>query len=390
MQPMNIRTIDLENLDGKIILIRADLNVPLKDGKISENTRIKASLPTIEYALRNGAKQIHILSHLGRPKGEKNPEFSLQVVAEELSNLLEKEVFFAESFDADFGDAQIVLHENIRFYPGEKKNDPALVEEILEKTKAEIFVNDGFGVSHRGHASVVGFSEKIPCVAGKLVESEVEHLSPYLSQEKIEGLTVLVGGAKMETKVAVLKHFAKTAQNICIGGALANTFLAAEGYDIGESMYEESEIETARDVLMLAEKHGTGLHLPVDVICAETPDSSALDFPIEDVMGNLKIFDLGHHTIVSFEEIFKHSKTVIWNGPLGFYEKELFANATKRCAKYLVGCDAQTILGGGDTLDALKKFGISQENFTHVSTGGGAMLEFLEGKELPGIEILKN
>jgi len=388
---MKLKTLTSVEIQDKIILLRTDLNVPIQDGVITELTRIMSSIPTINTLLQNGAKQIHILAHLGRPKGEVNPKYSLQIVADKLSELLVQDVLFAESFNTDTNGAKIILHENIRFYPGEKKNDPDFADMILTNTGAKIFVNDGFGVSHRAHASVVGFEGKIPCVAGKLIEKEITHLSPLLSDQKMEGLTVLVGGAKMETKVAVLKHFAKTASNICVGGALANTFLAAEGYDVGQSLYEESELETAREVLMTAEKHGTGFHVPVDVICAEAPDAAALDFPIEDVMGTLKIFDLGSHTIDSYSEIIKHSKTVIWNGPFGLYEYDAFANGTKDTAKLLSKLpEVDTILGGGDTLDALKKFNISQENFTHVSTGGGAMLEFLEGKELPGIEILKN
>lgn len=387
---MNIKTLASADLKNKTVLIRVDFNVPMKNGTITENTRIIASLPTIQYALAQGAKKIHLLAHLGRPKGERNIKYTLLPVATELQNVLGETIFFAEDLNTNSGDTKVVLHENIRFYPGEKKNDSALVEKILAATGAEVFVNDGFGVSHRAHASVVGFADKIPCYAGLLVEKEVKHLSPFLSQEKFPGLTIVVGGAKMETKVAVLKHFAKTAENICVGGALSNTFLAAEGYDMGESLYEEKEFETAREVIMLCEKHHTGLHFPVDVMCAESPDAASLDFPIEDITGTLKVFDIGEHTIQSFEEILLHSKTVIWNGPLGLYEKPAFSQGTKRIAHYLAEkCDAQTILGGGDTIDALKKFDVAQDKYTHISTGGGAMLEFLEGKELPGIKVLE-
>jgi phosphoglycerate kinase len=388
---MNIKTLASAELKNKTVLIRVDFNVPMKNGTITENTRIVSSLPTIKHVLAAGAKKIHLLAHLGRPKGEINPNYTLAPVANKLENLLGETVFFAEKFSEKTGENKVILHENIRFYPGEKKNDPNLITEILEKTEAEIFVNDGFGVSHRAHASVVGFADKIPCYGGLLVQKEIEHLSPFLSQEKIPGLTIVVGGAKMETKVAVLKHFAKTAENICIGGALSNTFLAAEGYDMGDSLYEEAEFETARQVLMIAEQNKTGIHLPVDVMCAETTDGASLDFPIEDITGTLKAFDIGTHTIQSFEEILLHSKTVIWNGPLGLYEYEAFSQGTKRIANYLVDkCKAKTILGGGDTIDALKKFDVPQEKYTHISTGGGAMLEFLEGKELPGIKVLES
>lgn len=387
---MNINTLSAANLTDKTVLIRVDFNVPMDNETITENTRIVASLPTIKQALEAGAKKIHLLAHLGRPKGERNPKYSLAPVAEELQKLLREDVFFAENFGDDSGETKVVLHQNIRYYPGEKANDPTFAQEILEATNADIFVNDGFGVSHRAHASVVGFAGHIPCYAGLLVAKEVQHLSPFLSKEKIPGLTIVVGGAKMETKVAVLKHFAQTAENICVGGALSNTFLAAEGFDMGESLCEADEFETAREVIMLCEKHQTGLHFPVDVLCAENPDAESLAFPVEDISGTLKVFDIGEHTIQSFEEILLHSKTVIWNGPLGFYEKPAFSQGTKRIAHYLSDkCDAQTILGGGDTLDALKKFSVPQEAYTHVSTGGGAMLEFLEGKELPGIKILE-
>jgi phosphoglycerate kinase len=387
---MNIHQLASANLHNKTVLIRVDFNVPMKNGHITENTRIIASLPTIKHVLAAGAKKIHLLAHLGRPKGAPNAKYTLAPVATELEAVLKEKVFFADKFSDDSGETKIILHENIRFYPGEKKNDPALAQEVLEQTKAEIFINDGFGVSHRAHASVVGFRDKIPCYAGLLVQKEVEQLSPFLSNEKIAGLTIVVGGAKMETKVAVLKHFAKTSENICIGGALANTFLAAQGHDLGQSLYEEAEFETAREVMKIAEQHKTGIHLPVDVMCAETPAGASLDFPIEAITGTLRVFDIGTHTIQSFEEILLHSKTVIWNGPLGLYEQPAFSDGTKRIAHYLANkCEAQTILGGGDTIDALKKFNVPQHKYTHISTGGGAMLEFLEGKELPGIKALE-
>jgi phosphoglycerate kinase len=303
--------------------------------------------------------------------------------------MLGENVEFRENFSA--GETRIQLHENVRFYPGEKKNDPEFSAKILAETSAEVFVNDGFAVSHRAHASVVGFAGKIPNFAGKLVEKEIKNLSPFLSKEKIAGLTVIIGGAKMETKTAVLKHFAETATNIVIGGALANTFLVAQGFDVGESLYEEDEVKTARQVLKIANNAQTGVHLPIDVQCAENPDSESLYFPVEDVAGSLKIFDIGPRTIASFREIIAHSQIIMWNGPIGFFEKPPFDSGTEAISREIMeNKSAKTILGGGDTLGALKQFGIAKSEFTHVSTGGGAMLEFLEGKELPGIEILKS
>ncbi len=387
---MKIKTLASENFKDKVVLVRVDFNVPLKDGKVRENTRIVESLPTIQYLLENGAKRVHLLAHLGRPKGEVLPEFSLQPVVKELELLLGNTVEFRTDFIA--GEERVQLHENVRFYPGEKKNDPAFAKLILEGTGAEIFVNDGFGVSHRGETSVVGFSGKIPCVAGKLLEKEIKHLSPFLSEEKIPGLTVIVGGVKMETKVAVLKHFAQTAENIIIGGALGNTFLVAQGYEVGASLYEEEELDNAREVLAIAESCHTAIHNPVDVVCADDMESTeTTDMPIEDVSGDMKILDIGPHAVRSFEEIIAHSQVIIWNGPVGLFEKDSFAKGTEGVTQAIAkNKGAQTILGGGDTLGALKKFGIAQSEFTHVSTGGGAMLEFLEGKALPGIEILKD
>ena len=377
-------------VQGRVVLVRADFNVPINnDGQITENTRIVESLPTIKFLLENDAKRIHILSHFGRPNGVPNPEFSLKPVAEELARLLGEPVEFRNDFTAS--DARIQLHENVRFHAGEKTNDPAFANTILEGTKAEVFVNDGFGVSHRAHASVVGFANDIPCIAGKLVEKEIKHLSPFLSKEKIEGLSVVVGGAKMKTKVAVLSHFAKIADHIILGGGIANTFLAAQGINIGGSLYEKDQIETALKVLELAKTYGTEIHLPTDVVCSTDINSVETKmFSVEEIPQNMKIFDFGRDSSNKSLEIIGNSKVIIWNGPVGVFEKDLFSVGTRRLA-YAIARNktAKTILGGGDTLGALKKFNIPKSMFTHVSTAGGAMLEYLEGKELPGLEILE-
>ncbi len=386
---MHIKRLTPDVVKDKVIAIRVDFNVPVDNGKVSENTRIEASIPTLKYCLDNGAKQIHILSHLGRPKGEPDPKFSLKVVISELEKLLGANVKFQENLKA--GKEKIQLHENMRFYAGEKKNDPAFTQQLLG-LGADIFINDGFAVSHRGHASVIGLASFLPAYPGFLLQKEIEHLSPFLSEKRIEGLTVVIGGAKIETKVKVLEHFAKTASNILIGGALANTFLAAQGFNVGESFQEEEQHEIARKILKLAQKNKTGFHLPIDVVCGEAMESlDRVIVPSEDVMGNMKIFDIGPHTVKSYQEILNHSKTIIWNGPLGCFEFQSFADGTRDILKVIAAQkSAQTILGGGDTLDALKKFGVDKTAFTHVSTGGGAMLEFLEGKDLPGIEVLKS
>ena len=385
---MKIAPLSPDVIRDQIVVVRVDFNVPLSQGEISETTRIEESIPTLKFLLDNGAKRIHILSHLGRPKGEKKPALSLKVVLPELEKQLGEKVEWRDSYTA--GKGLVQLHENVRFHDGEKKNDPKFIQQLL-KIDATVFINDGFAVSHRSHASVVGIPSFLPAYPGFLLQKEIDNLSPFLSKKRIEGLAVLVGGAKMETKVKVLEHFSKTAEHILIGGALANTFLVAQGFDVGDSLYEEDQVAVARRVLELADKHNTGIHLPVDVICADDiKDAQAVDVPVEDVLGDMKIFDIGAQSINSYSEILQHAKTIIWNGPVGCFEFKPFEAGTRELLKVIAAQkSAQTILGGGDTLEALKKFGVSKSAFTHVSTGGGAMLEFLEGKDLPGIEVLK-
>jgi phosphoglycerate kinase len=387
---MKIKKLTPEVVKDKIVLIRMDYNVPLKEGKVVENTRIVESLPMIQFLLDNGAKQIHVLTHLGRPKGQVVPELSAKFLIPELEKQLGQPVEFRPEYTA--GDSRIQLHENVRFRPEEKTNEPNFPQEILDGIKPDVFILEGFAVAHRPQASVIGFAGQIPCYPGFGIEKEIEHLSPFLSEEKMEGLTVIVGGVKMETKVAVLQHFAKIADNIVIGGALGNTFMVAQGYEVGGSLYEEAELDRAREVMEIADANGTAIHSPVDVVCADDLDAvESTTVPVEDVMGDMKILDIGPHTIASYKEIIAHSKVLIWNGPVGLFEKDLFENGTKELAGAIAqNKEAKTILGGGDTLGALKKFDIAKSEFTHVSTGGGAMLEFLEGKKLPGIEILKD
>ncbi len=386
---MHIKKLTSTVIKNKIIIVRVDFNVPLSEGNISENTRIIESLPTIKYLLDNGAKRIHLLSHMGRPKGEKNLKYSLLVIKEELQNLLEETVEFRKDFT--IGSSRIQLHENLRFWEGETKNDPQFIQQLLS-LGGEVFINDGFAVCHRSHSSVVGLANFLPSYPGFLLKKEIDHLAPYVQTEKMNGLSILIGGVKIDTKINVLKHFALSADNILIGGALANTFLAAQGYDIGASLCQNDKIDTAREILELAEQNKTGIHLPIDVICSDDHVSKeSIDIPIEDVEGNMQIFDIGIKTIISFSEILRHSKAIIWNGPLGMYENKNFSQGTKKILKIVSAQkSAKTILGGGDTLDALKKFALEKTAFTHVSTGGGAMLEFLEGKSLPGIEVLQS
>lgn len=387
---MQLKQLTPESIKDKVVVVRADYNVPLKNGEVVDDTRIVQSMPTLQFLIQNGARRVHILSHLGRPKGEFTDEYSLRQILGNVEKLLGEQVEFRDDFTA--GEGRVQLHENTRFWAGEKKNDPNFVRQLHDGLEAEVFVLDGFSVAHRAHASVVGFAEQgVPSYPGRLIEAEIEHLSPFLSDEKISGLTVLIGGAKMETKVQILKHFARTADNIVVGGALANTFLVAQGFEVGQSLFEDEQVPIAREVIERCAEHKTGLHLPIDVECSDDPDSGkSLYFPLEDLDQNVKIFDIGPRTISSFREILSHSHTIIWNGPVGLTEKIPFETGTRDLAETIVAVpECHTILGGGDTVSAVKNLGFKLDQFTHVSTGGGAMLEFLEGKELPGIKILE-
>lgn len=377
------------DVKDNIIAIRVDYNVPIQNGVVTESTRIKESIETLKYLLDQGAKRIHILSHLGRPKGTFEEKYSLKPIVPVLEELLGETVEFRTDFSA--GQSRIQLHENVRFYPGEKTNDPEFVASLYKNLSPDLFILDGFGVSHRAHASVVGLANHVPTYAGFLLEKEIKYLSPFLSDSKKEGLTLMVGGAKIDTKIGVLNHFTKTADNIILGGALSNTFLAARGYDVGQSLCEDDKLDIAREIRQNADVYHTGIHKPIDVVVADEYESNeTATVPVEDICGDMKVFDIGPHTIASFKEIIQHSKTVIWNGPLGCFEREPFENGTRKILEYLAELDhVQTIVGGGDTLSAIEKFNIDTSKFTHVSTGGGAMLEFLEGTMLPGIAVVQ-
>ena len=386
---MHINKLTPEVVKGKRIVIRVDFNVPIENGKVVETTRIEASIPTLKFLLDSGAQSIHILCHLGRPKGVVDPKYSLRVVVPELQKFLGEQVEFRNTFTP--GKGRVQLYENVRFHTGEKKNDPAFIQELLN-INAEVFINDGFAVSHRAHASVIGLATYLPAYPGFLLRKEIDQLSPFFSKKKMPGLTIVIGGAKLETKVKILEHFSQTAENIIVGGALANTFLNAQGFPVGKSLYEPEQKNLAQKILALAEKNNTNFLIPSDVVCAKNlKDKNTKTLSRESVTDTLKIFDIGPETIKAFSRVIAQSKTIIWNGPLGCFEFPLFAKGTKNILKTIAAQkSAKTILGGGDTLEALKKFGVAQDSFTHVSTGGGAMLQFLEGKPLPGIEVLES
>lgn len=386
----------LKNLKGKRVLLRVDFNVPISKKGINDDTRIRESLPTIKFLIRKGARLI-VMTHLGRPEGHVVDSLKLDHVAARLQKLLKKKIHklhgiignAVTSHVKKMKDGDIVLLENIRFRPEEETCEPKFTKAL--SSLGDIFVNDAFAACHRRHASTAGISKYLPSYAGFLVEREVKFLSPLL-KKTAQPLTLIVGGAKVDTKIGLLKNFFGSAKHVLVGGALANTFLKAQGYDIGKSLYEKNKVSVARELLMLAEKKGVNMILPKDVVVADfvAEYAKSINLPLEDVEGNMKILDIGPATRKKFIDILNASKTIIWNGPLGLYEFTPFASGTKQMAKALGARKgkAKTFIGGGDTLDALLRCGVPLKKFTFVSTGGGAMLEFLEGKILPGIAPL--
>lgn len=392
---MNIRKFQNADLKGKCVLLRVDFNVPLKDGKVSEDTRIVQTLPTIKYLLKQNVKLI-ICSHLGRPEGKVVPAMSMKPAAAHLEKLLGKKVKMmndcvgpeVKKTAQNMRVGEILFLENLRFHIGEEKNDQGFAKELAGL--ADVFVSDSFATAHRAHASTAGITKYVPSYAGYLMQKEVEELSA-LTVKPAKPLTVIIGGAKIDTKIGIIENFLKKADNFLLGGGLANTFLAAQGFNVAKSLYEPDKLETAQDTLMAAEQLHVNFVIPEDVIVADEikDDAQTLDIPADDVIGEMKILDVGSKTIKNFADIIKKSKTVIWNGPLGLSELKPFSHGTAVIAQTLVWSrGVKSILGGGDTIEAVKRLGFKEENFTFVSTGGGAMLEFLEGKVLPGVEVL--
>lgn len=389
---MKLRTLSDVSVSGKTVLLRTDFNVPLQNGVVQDKTRLIESLPTIRFLIEKGAKVV-LASHLGRPKGQVNLEFSLAPVAVSLSELLGVSVVLlkdcigpeveAAVAAAPFG--SVLLLENLRFHPEEEANDSEF-SKALARGK-DLYVSDAFGTVHRAHASTVGVTQLLPSYAGFLLEKEVEVLSGIL-EAPAHPLALVVGGAKIDTKIGILEKFLNSADIFVIGGALANTFLAAQGHAVGASLCEMDKIEVAKS--FLAKAQGKMVLLPKDVVIATdvTPGLPTQEVSIDAVSADQKILDLGSETRKEFAAGLAGAKTILWNGPMGLYEQDAFAAGTRDLALALAELNAVKVLGGGDTIDALAHFDIPKEKFTHISTGGGAMLEFLEGKILPGVEVL--
>ncbi len=387
-----VRDIDFIN---KRALVRVDFNVPMKDGKITDDFRIKSALKTIDYLMDKGAKVV-LMSHLGRPKGTYKPEFSLKPVAEKLEELTGKKVVFFDiespvnddtiNASKDF-DGSILLLQNTRYDAGEEKNDPELAKKLA--AHGDIYVNDAFGTAHRAHASNVGVSEILPAVAGFLVENEIKYIKENLDNPKHPFVAIL-GGAKVSDKIGVIENLMNKVDKIIIGGAMANTFLKAQGYDMGKSLVEDEKIDLAKDLLKESKDKNVEILLPVDLVMTDSLDDSNLIKTVKlgEDKADLMAVDIGEESIKNFSKAIKDAKLVIWNGPMGVFENKDFAKGTFEIAKAVAESDAVSIIGGGDSSLAVKLSGY-EDKVTHVSTGGGASLEMMEGKELPGIKCLE-
>jgi phosphoglycerate kinase len=375
-----VRTLDDLDVEGRRVFLRVDFNVPLKDGRITDDARIRAALPTIEELRRRGARLL-LAAHLGRPK-DREPEFSLRPVAERLSELLGAEVQLAEDLD-HVPDGDLVMLENVRYEPGETKNDPELAERYA--ALADVYVNDAFGAAHRAHASTEGIAHLLPAAAGLLLQREVETLTGILADPQ-RPLVAIVGGAKVTDKIGVLEAFLERADTILIGGAMCFPFFAAQGHDVGASLCEAEGIEPARRILGAASDK---LRLPVDLVGgrAFSADTERQDIDGVDVPEGWMGLDVGPKTAQAYAEVVKGAGTVFWNGPMGAFELEPFAAGTRAVAEAVAAAPGTTVVGGGDSAAALAQFGLD-DRVDHLSTGGGASLELIEGKALPGVEVL--
>ena len=380
------------DVEGKKVIVRVDFNVPIKDGKITDDTRITAALPTINYLLDHGASVI-LMSHLGRPKTKEDLQYSLKPVAEHLATLVSAPVKFAsdsrgeiaQAASADLKPGEILVLENTRFYPEESKNDLEMAKDLA--SLADLYVNDAFGSAHRAHSSTVGIADYLPSAAGFLMEKEIKYLGNAIA-EPVRPFVAILGGAKISDKIGVINNLLKTADKILIGGGMANTFLKAQGYEMADSLVEAEVLDTAKDLLSRADDK---IVLPVDMVLGNAFDADAemKTMPIGDVPEGWRVLDIGPLTVQLFSDVIMDAGTVVWNGPMGVFEFPHFAEGTFGVARAVANSQAVSIIGGGDSVSAINQSGLSDQ-ITHISTGGGASLEMLEGLELPGLAVLNN
>ena len=387
---MNKRSVRDLDVGGKRVLVRVDFNVPVKDGEVTDDTRIRRALPTIRHLLSEGARPL-LISHLGRPKGEPDPKYAMDPVAERLGELLGEPV---KKLDAavgpevvealeDWDGRGVVLLENSRFYPGETKNDPDLADQLA--SLADVYVDDAFGAAHRAHATTVGVAERLPAAAGLLLEEEIDYLDAVLDNPERPFVAIL-GGAKVSDKLGVIESLLGTADSLLVGGAMCFTFFKALGYEIGNSLVEDDYLEEARRLMGEADER---LILPVDVVVADAMEDGVETetVPVDAIPAGKLGLDIGHDTVALFEKHIANARTIFWNGPMGVFEIDAFAGGTEGVAKAVADSGATSVVGGGDSVAAVNKLGLEDE-MSHISTGGGASLEYVEGKELPGVAVL--
>jgi phosphoglycerate kinase len=387
---MNKRSVRDLDVGGKRVLFRVDFNVPVKDGEVTDDTRIRRALPTIRHLLSEGARPI-LISHLGRPKGEPDPKYAMDPVAARLEELLGEPV---KKLDAavgpeveealgDWDGRGVVLLENSRFYPGETKNDAEFADQLA--ALADLYVDDAFGAAHRAHATTVGVAERLPAAAGLLLEEEIDYLDTVLENPERPFVAIL-GGAKVSDKLGVIESLLGTADSLLVGGAMCFTFFKALGYEIGDSLVEDDYLEEARRLMGEADER---LILPVDVVVADAMEEGieSETVPVDAIPAGKLGLDIGHDTVALFEKNVSGATTIFWNGPMGVFEIDAFAKGTEGVAKAVAESDATSVVGGGDSVAAVNKLGLEGQ-MSHISTGGGASLEYVEGKALPGVAVL--
>ena len=392
MNKKSVRDVDVA---GKKVFVRVDFNVPLENGRITDDTRIRETLPTIRYLIEKGAKVI-LASHLGRPKGQVVEELRLTPVAKRLSELLGRPVAKADEAIgetvraqiAQMKDGDVLLLENVRFYPGEEKNDPELAKAFADL--ADLYVNDAFGAAHRAHASTEGIARHLPAVSGLLMEKELQVLGKALHNPD-RPFTAIIGGAKVKDKIDVIDNLLNIADNLLIGGGLSYTFLKAQGYEIGKSLVDDEKLDLALGFINKAKEKGCNFLLPVDIVVADAFNEKANTkvVPISQIPADWEGVDIGPETRKRYADIIRSSKLVVWNGPMGVFEIEPFSHGTRAIAEACANTEAYTVIGGGDSAAAVEKFNLA-DKMDHISTGGGASLEFMEGKALPGVVALND